>query len=105
MTLMRTALIISENAGRGDEIALALESEHDVWNVARQRDAMAYLQQHCPDTVVLDLNMPELDAEALVSLIRGQQQGRSVLIIGVSKDPHSITDSLACKFDQLAVQE
>ena len=98
--MLRTALVISDDRDRSEGIVDALESEHSIWNVARQRDAMAYMAMHRPDTVVIDLDMPSLDVGAVLDAIRNHEQDQT-LVIGICASPSAIPESIALRIDQL----
>lgn len=99
--MLRTALVISDDRDRSESIIQALESEHSIWNVARQRDAMAYIARHRPDTVVIDLDMPSLDMGAVLDAIRDHDHDEDqTLVIGICASPSSIPESIAHRIDQ-----
>lgn len=98
--MLRTALIICDDVAKIASIFHALESEHSIWNVARQRDAMAYMARHRPDTVVIDLDMPALDADSLLDAIRDQETEPDILVIGICGSPSAIAESIAHRIDQ-----
>ena len=98
---MRTALLICADDARSRTIIHALKSEHDIWHVARQRDAMAYLTKHQPETVVLDLDLLGQDAITIVKTIRTSEAKVPSLIIGLSKNPELLHPSLTHSLDQI----
>jgi DNA-binding NtrC family response regulator len=101
MITMRTALLICADDARSRTIIHALKSEHDIWHVARQRDAMAYLTKHQPETVVIDLDFLGHDAVTIVETIRMSDAELPSFVIGVSKKPELLDPSLTCIFDQI----
>src|SRR5690348_14800129 len=43
---------------------------HRVQTAAHGREALAWLERHRPDLIVLDVNMPELDGPGLIAELR-----------------------------------
>lgn len=85
-------------------IIAALEAEHDIWQVARYRDAMAWLRHHQPQTVCdIDLDLDGLDAEPMLNAIESVRSDDR-LIIGLSRNPSQIAPADASRFDQLICQ-
>lgn len=101
LTGRRSTLLICADDDRSHAIIRALESEHDIWHVARQRDAMAWLTCHRPQTVVLDLDMDGIDAAVLLDCIRSGDHGSPSMVIGLCKDPSRLPPSLTIRLDQL----
>jgi CheY-like chemotaxis protein len=101
---MRTALLICPDNDRSQTVIRALEPEHNIWHVARQRDAMAYLKNHQPETVVLDLDFLKQDVVVLLEAIRISEVGSHALVIGLSKSPEKIPIAIAEQLDQVATE-
>jgi hypothetical protein len=97
--MLRCALLICANESRSESVIHALESEHDIWCVARQRDAMAWLHHHKPKTVVIDFEM-DLDAELLLDTIRVRCDGETV-VIGLQVNPANLSAIVLNSLDQI----
>lgn len=98
----RLALIICDCPDRSASIINALESEHAIWHVARMRDAMAFVNHHLPDTIVIDLDMAGLDvAELLDAIDAKEDRRRCSLIIGICAAPNQLKESTLKRIDQL----
>ena len=98
---MRTALLICADDVRSSTVIHALESEHDIWHVTRQRDAMAYLAKHRPETVVIDLDLLGQDALTILDAIRKSNDEAPSFVIGLSKNREQLPPSLTQGFDQI----
>ncbi len=97
----RTALLICADNARSRTIIDALKSEHDIWHVARQRDAMAYLATHRLETVVLDLDFLGRDAITIVEAIRMTGGDVPPFLIGLSKNPELLPPAITLGIDQI----
>jgi hypothetical protein len=100
--MLRCALLICANESRSKSVIHALESEHEIWCVARQRDAMAWLHHHEPETVVIDFEM-DLDAELLLDAIRLKSHGQAV-VIGLQVNPSILPKAVLNSLDQIFSQ-
>lgn len=59
---MARILVAEDHAGFRTVIALVLGADgHDVYCVGDGRETLAYLKDHTPDLIVLDVDMPILD--------------------------------------------
>jgi len=98
---MRTALLICADDARSRKVIHALESEHDIWHVARQRDAMAWLVRQRPQTLVVDLDMEELDVSLLLDSIREGEGAEKMIVIGLCKTPSRLPASLINRLNRI----
>ena len=98
---MRTALFVCADDIRSGTVIHALKSEHDIWHVTRQRDAMAYLARHQPETVVIDLDLLGQDALTILDAIRQANGDSPSFVIGLSRNPEQLPPELALGFDQI----
>lgn len=97
--MLRCALLICANESRSRQVINALKSEHDIWCVARQRDAIAWLHHHKPETVVIDFEM-DLDAELLLDTIRSRCDGQAV-VIGLQVNPANLSKFVLNSLDHI----
>lgn len=102
---MRNALLICADVSRSEAIINALESEHDIWHVMRQRDAMAWLAKHHPETVVLDLDLLGQDVNLVLDAIRMSEIDGHALVVGLSKTPELLPPPLTARFDLVITQK
>jgi len=97
--MLRCALLICANDSRCQSVIHALESEHEIWCVARQRDAIAWLNHHEPETVVIDFEM-DLDAESLLDAILLKSHGKAV-VIGLQVNRSILPETVLNSLDQI----
>lgn len=95
------ALILCDCPDRSTSVINALESEHDIWHVARVRDAMAFVHHHRPDTIVIDLDMAGLDATALLDAMDTGKHAEHSLLIGICAAPDRLAEEVRQRMDQL----
>lgn len=58
--------------------------------VATVADANAYLDTHCPQTIILDLMLPDGDGASVLRRVRQQSLGCRVAVTTASADVHWI---------------
>ena len=79
----------------GVKAALALDAEIEVVGEAfRAADVLATLKQVEADTVVLDLELPDMDGIACIGLIRQNYPGVHVVVLSATNDPERIDAAL-----------
>src|SRR5256885_1775482 len=63
-------------------VALALVTEgYEVQTACDGREALAAVQEHCPDLVVLDLQMPEMDGRSFAREIHKRGLTSKILVM------------------------
>ena len=77
-------LLADDNADMRDYVKRLLSSEYDVEAVTNGRMALAAMQQQCPDLVLTDVMMPELDGFELLRLLRADPNTQEMPIILLS---------------------
>ncbi len=97
---MSKALLICEDTARSQSVIHALEEDHDVWHVARQRDAMAWLRRHDPEMVVIDLELDGLDPVQLLDTLYAIPE-RKPAIVGITRNLATLTAEIADRLDQV----
>lgn len=99
---MQTLLLICADALLSSNIIRNMENEFSIWHVARQRDAMAWLNQHQPQSVVMDLDLLGHSAQTLLSKVR-ENNSQQTSVIGICKSPEPLAPSLLKQIDQLMI--
>lgn len=100
---MQTLLLICADALLSSNIIRNMENEYSIWHVARQRDAMAWLSQHQPQSVVMDLDLLGKSAHSLLNKLRSEEMLQQVSVIGVCKSPEPLAPNLVNQLDRLIV--
>lgn len=99
---MQTLLLICADALLSSNIIRNMENEFSIWHVARQRDAMAWLNQHQPQSVVMDLDLLGHSAQTLLNKVR-ENKSQQTSVIGICKSPEPLAPSLLNQIDQLMI--
>ncbi len=99
--MMRKALVVFAEKNRGNKIINALEPEHEIWHVSRQRVAIAWLDHHRPDIVAIDLDLDGPDSLPLLKKVRAFEDAHPLIIIGLSKNPSVLPEDIASQIDVL----
>jgi len=78
-------LVADDNRDSADTCATLLRLRgHDAHSVYSGRAALELAQRLCPQVVVLDIGMPELNGYDVARRIRGQTWGRALLLIAIT---------------------
>jgi CheY-like chemotaxis protein len=82
-----TILIAEDNPDSRELLRVFLEGEgYNVIEAKNGAEAVILARQRCPDLILTDLHMPELDGTAAVKQIRGIDKLREIPIIAMSGD-------------------
>jgi len=100
---MSTLLLICADIILSDNIIQKMGSEHTIWHVARQRDAMAWLKKHHPESIVMDLDLLGNSASAILDKVKGTSTENYTTAIGICKSPEPLPPLLLERLDQLIV--
>jgi DNA-binding NtrC family response regulator len=84
----RTILVVDDDA----DVVTALESTlgdrgYDIRQASRWTEAIAEIQEHRPDAVLLDLYLPTVQGEALLEFIRDFDPSLPVVIVSSEIEP------------------
>ena len=78
-------LIIEDDKFFREIISKKLQKENfDVATASDGKEALAYLESHIPDLIVLDLILPGLDGYDILSIIKKDKRIMAVPVIGLS---------------------
>jgi CheY-like chemotaxis protein len=82
---MKTILVADDNEANRELVAVILQRQgYQVIEARNGREALALTKERCPDLVLLDIHMPEMDGYEAVQAIRkaeGSAQGSKELPI------------------------
>jgi signal transduction histidine kinase/ActR/RegA family two-component response regulator len=81
----RRILIVDDNIDAADSLGVMLSyTGHDIQVVYSGRDALVKAREFAPDTVILDLGMPEMDGYAVARAVRSDPSLHRVQLIALS---------------------
>jgi DNA-binding response OmpR family regulator len=99
-------LVVDDDDELRESLVMALEaSGHEVLAASDGREALACLDDHAVDVVVLDLMMPVLDGEGFLAAYRARGGTAAVIVVSAGLDLPQVaarlgsTDWLAKPFD------
>jgi CheY-like chemotaxis protein len=73
--MMARIVVCEDDAQVRKVVWVALRSTpHQIWYAENGREGLALVRQHCPDVLVTDVHMPEMDGYELVRAIRADPQ-------------------------------
>ena len=100
---MRTLLLICEDITLSENIIQKMGCEYTIWHVSRQRDAMAWLDKHHPESIVMDLDLLGHGASTILDKVREASSENYTMAIGICKSPEPLPPLLLQRLDQLIV--
>ncbi len=80
-----SALVVEDDAATREMLSRVLVK--DGWHVEEAENgqvALKSVSQHCPDVILLDLIMPDVDGFEFLTKLRGREQWRSIPVIVVT---------------------
>lgn len=84
-TGQRRILIVDDNRDSADSLAMLLEITDNQTYLAHDGvEALAAVEQHRPDVVLLDIGLPKLDGHEVCRRVREQPWGKDVVIIALT---------------------
>ena len=101
---MPFVMIVEDNADACEPLAKYLEKAgHEVKCVPNGREALANVLTRCPDVVVLDLLMPEMDGPSFLEVVRSylRIQGLPVVIWTALVDSPMVDRARALKVNSI----
>lgn len=82
VTVPRRVVIADDNEDAAWSLATLLQTDgHDVASAANGADALALITEQRPDVALLDIAMPGLDGFEVARRVRGEDWGRTMLLI------------------------
>lgn len=86
MTHKPTALIIEDDPQLNHLFGVTLKNHFDVMQIHDGLDALALLEQHTPDLIVLDMNLPGVPGAKILNHVRADARFASTHIILATAD-------------------
>jgi DNA-binding NarL/FixJ family response regulator len=96
---MITAIIVDDHPIVRAGMRTVLEAATDVTVVAEGSsgaDALRLVQRHCPNVLVLDVNLPDLNGLQVTQQLRAQGVTTAILILSVHDDSQTVFGLLEC---------
>ncbi|MFZ2956329.1 MAG: response regulator [Candidatus Ozemobacteraceae bacterium] len=85
VSIMATILVIEDEANIARAVRDRLTRDgHQVDSQASGAEALAYLRDHSPDLIILDMLMPEMDGFEVIERLHSEPTTRSIPIIVLS---------------------
>lgn len=94
-----TVLVVDDNWYNRDIFRMALENaDYDISEAEDGQKALDLLAQHTYNLLVLDLQMPGIDGQTVLSQLREEKRHSDMRVLVVTANPHMATS----KVDDLA---
>ncbi len=94
MAIKRKILMVQQSISVSEAMKLRLESDgYDVIIAYTGKEAKEMAESHCPDLVLLDLALPDVDSVSFVKELHGWSQA-PVIVMSTSEDVQFMTDAL-----------
>ncbi|MBW3597072.1 MAG: response regulator, partial [Planctomycetes bacterium] len=84
-TARRRVLVVDDNAAAANMLSMAVKMlGHDVRTAGDGREAIQIAAEFCPDVVLMDLGMPQMNGYEAARRIRRQAWGKSIVLIALT---------------------
>ncbi|MBL8152197.1 MAG: response regulator [Blastocatellia bacterium] len=83
---MKTILVVEDDELLRSILVLALSSKYTTFEASNGEDALALYQEHTPDFVVTDLQMPGMNGRELVKRLRSISSSVVIIVVSVYFD-------------------
>ena len=94
MAIKRKILMVQQSISVSEAMKLRLENDgYDVIVAYTGKEAKEMAESHCPDLVLLDLSIPDVDIVSFVRELHGWSQA-PVIVMSSSEDAEFMTDAL-----------
>lgn len=92
-----TVALVDDDAAIRERVQQALAGADDVELVgafADARSALAFLEQHCPDVMLVDLGLPDLPGLAVITYCAQRHPGTDIMVLTVFEDAAHVLQSI-----------
>jgi CheY-like chemotaxis protein len=101
VTYKARSLLISEKIDPQHPAVAGYSQRYDIWHLARQRDAMAYIKTVLPKLVIVDLDMQGLEVGELVRTVRQLEQHDHAVLVGLTLNEIAVPEAVVLSFDRI----
>lgn len=101
MTYKARSLLISYKIDPKHPAVSGYSQHYDIWHIARQRDAMAYIKTTLPKLVIIDLDMQGLEVGELVLAVSQLGDHDHAEIVGLTLDATRVPETTFGSFDRI----
>ncbi len=74
-------LVVDDDAGIRELVCAVLAEDYDVVAAVDGQDALERCKEHCPDVILLDINMPRLNGRDFIERYRRDQTCVSQVVV------------------------
>lgn len=86
MTNLPTVLIVEDDPQLNHLFGVTLKNQFDVTQVHDGLDALAFLEQHIPNLIVLDMNLPGTPGSKILAYVRADARFAQTRVILATAD-------------------
>lgn len=98
--MRKKILIVEDDVLLVKAISYEFEQENfEVFTAGNGEDGLAMAEQHLPDLILADINMPKMDGLAMLKALRGTEWGKNMLVIMLTNysDEQRVLEALSQK--------
>lgn len=97
---MKKVVIVEDDADLLHSLGFLLREEGiKVWKFEKGKPALAKLRKLNPDTVVVDLMLPDINGDKLASVIKNDDELRDIRVVLISADERVAKRATAVRAD------
>jgi len=98
--MRKKILIVEDDVLLVKAISYEFEQENfEVFTAGNGEDGLAMAEQHLPDLILADINMPKMDGLAMLKALRATEWGKDMLVIMLTNysDEQRVLEALSQK--------
>jgi two-component system alkaline phosphatase synthesis response regulator PhoP len=98
--MRKKILIVEDDVLLVKAISYEFEQENfEVFTAGNGEDGLAMAEQHLPDLILADINMPKMDGLAMLKALRATEWGKNMLVIMLTNysDEQRVLEALSQK--------
>lgn len=98
--MRKKILIVEDDVLLVKAISYEFEQENfEVFTAGNGEDGLAMAEQHLPDLILADINMPKMDGLAMLKALRATEWGKDILVIMLTNysDEQRVLEALSQK--------
>jgi len=94
MEIKRTILVVDDELGARESLAVILEDDYQVVSVASGKEALEVLKKVPVDLILLDVNMPEMDGIEVLKKVKGLDDEVDVVMVSALNTARKAIDAI-----------
>ncbi|MEW6375336.1 MAG: sigma-54 dependent transcriptional regulator [Thermodesulfobacteriota bacterium] len=91
---MKSVLIVDDEVGARESIRMILKNDYEVFLAKNAEEAFLQIKEHSPDTILLDIILPDLDGLKVLEKIKQTEPEMIVIMITATKTVKTAVEAM-----------